>query len=508
MKPEAQTRTASTPLLRDSPPPSGSYRATTSSSSSSSTYQTAPVMALAGSSSQTPDMEDSTVAYARRSLEGRRGSTSSFHSGRSPREEEPPRRSGTFFSSFSSFHAPRADVEEGLSRQPSQGVTGRGALSALRAVGEAVLPVGVGGGSSREEAEPSRNAETFFCPIDLCRHDITEGYVVPECDHRFCQRCIASLLRSAVEDSVVDVRCPNIDEETDEICENYLPRDAVEQFLVRKGLTDTLAKFRKWRTMRESPDTRSCPKCEHRQGGGSKESPQMTCEKCGQQYCYNHATAHDPEKSCGDFEKEMTKKEKASVEHIDSTCKPCPKCGRQTYKSSGCNHMTCPAPCRTDWCWLCGTLIPDGHKGFPEHFADGNMQSSCRGKQFVATPGEETTTLTVPPCLIWTFRVLTFPIWLPCLIVAILLWLLGWIFCLPFYFCIDSAEEATTWRQHWLGCPGAINAVLAMTRVMAHIIIVTLFLLLLPVILFVICLIIPMIACCLCCCIACRQSNS
>uniref|UniRef100_A0A7S4DIY1 RING-type domain-containing protein n=2 Tax=Lotharella globosa TaxID=91324 RepID=A0A7S4DIY1_9EUKA len=59
--------------------------------------------------------------------------------------------------------------------------------------------------------------------------------------------------------------------------------------------------------------------------------------------------------------------------------KKCPKCGVDTEKNHGCNHMTCYI-CKTGWCWLCGEVI--GNKVLPDHYKEGK----CKGKQFT---GEE-----------------------------------------------------------------------------------------------------------------------
>ncbi|XP_026858319.2 E3 ubiquitin-protein ligase parkin isoform X1 [Electrophorus electricus] len=46
--------------------------------------------------------------------------------------------------------------------------------------------------------------------------------------------------------------------------------------------------------------------------------------------------------------------EQASLETIDETTRPCPKCRVPVEKNGGCMHMVCPrAQCKFEWCWLC-----------------------------------------------------------------------------------------------------------------------------------------------------------
>ena len=45
------------------------------------------------------------------------------------------------------------------------------------------------------------------------------------------------------------------------------------------------------------------------------------------------------------------KEEKLSPDDYQKTC---PGCNVMTYKSGGCNHITCPMEnCETHWCWIC-----------------------------------------------------------------------------------------------------------------------------------------------------------
>ena len=105
----------------------------------------------------------------------------------------------------------------------------------------------------------------------------------------------------------------------------------------------------------------------------------MTCEGCGQLYCFTHGTAHPPTESCADFEARNAVSS-ATRRLLEQDTKPCPKCHALTHKFTGCNHMTC-SQCGQDWCWLCGEPI-DVSGLFPVHYARANIASPCAGRQF------------------------------------------------------------------------------------------------------------------------------
>lgn len=89
---------------------------------------------------------------------------------------------------------------------------------------------------------------------------------------------------------------------------------------------------------------------------GGKDSPILTCCKCGDKMCFVHNIKWHEGDTCAEFQakKDVDKTEKASQLHLEETTKTCPNaiCGMRVEKVSGCNHMTC-GKCRYQYCWLC-----------------------------------------------------------------------------------------------------------------------------------------------------------
>ncbi len=139
------------------------------------------------------------------------------------------------------------------------------------------------------------------------------------------------------------------------------------------GAPDALVRYERALAL-TAPDAVECPNkaCGLVQKG-SPARPAMVCAGCGAAFCFSHGGAH-PGATCAAFDRAHAAEEKATAAQLarDGVL-PCPGCRAPTYKTEGCNHMTCAnKTCSTQWCWTCGSEIPGG--GVTEHFEGGLCQ--------------------------------------------------------------------------------------------------------------------------------------
>jgi hypothetical protein len=153
---------------------------------------------------------------------------------------------------------------------------------------------------------------------------------------------------------------------------------------------DVVAKYERFKANLDDPNNRDCPNpegCDHRQIG-RQEAPTMTCEKCSYQFCFEHSNAH-PGHTCRQYEAKI-RDDVVRMRHAVKAmgARPCPHCKCDTLKNSGCNHMTCSAGCRGEWCWLCGRKLGRGYESVSHHYDPTNVLG-CGGMQmdYGATPG-------------------------------------------------------------------------------------------------------------------------
>jgi hypothetical protein len=83
-----------------------------------------------------------------------------------------------------------------------------------------------------------------------------------------------------------------------------------------------------------------------------KNRGKQHCHACGSDYCRRCSAmpCHDESTSC-DLTKGQSSDEVASLELIQSICKPCPGCKVIIFKDGGCNHMSCEQ-CHFQFCWI------------------------------------------------------------------------------------------------------------------------------------------------------------
>lgn len=73
------------------------------------------------------------------------------------------------------------------------------------------------------------------------------------------------------------------------LCDAIISADEIRSLI--SGDKELADKFEYFKFIKENQNARECPSCEHMQIG-SPEAPQMTCEMCGDVFCFFHSKAH------------------------------------------------------------------------------------------------------------------------------------------------------------------------------------------------------------------------
>eukprot|EP00996_Jenningsia_fusiforme_P000112 NODE_1074_length_1722_cov_93.554094_g950_i0.p1 GENE.NODE_1074_length_1722_cov_93.554094_g950_i0~~NODE_1074_length_1722_cov_93.554094_g950_i0.p1 ORF type:complete len:478 (-),score=44.74 NODE_1074_length_1722_cov_93.554094_g950_i0:222-1655(-) len=304
---------------------------------------------------------------------------------------------------------------------------------------------------------------TFYCEMCLCNQRMSLGHVVSNCGHMFCVACLQGYLVCMVIDGTVEVRCPFLDP-ADVACKVIVPETDTRMLL--SGLSEEiLLKYERYRALMNQ-NCRLCPSCDTPHTG-TPEQPLMKCSVCECSFCFHHSLAHDETEPCAEYERRMAKRDVVTKDMIKQTCKKCPGCGAQTYKMSGCNHMSCR--CGTEWCWLCNSRIITSSE-YPMHYDSRNLLSSCAGQQF--SDGDDDGGSRWPYCssrfgqilcrtIRLLLRVLCFPVVIVAYMVSTLVYLLGFLFVWPAFICSPSIRHAYLRPRHmidWIMIKGFICA--------------------------------------------------
>ncbi|KAL3653962.1 putative E3 ubiquitin-protein ligase ari8 [Castilleja foliolosa] len=172
------------------------------------------------------------------------------------------------------------------------------------------------------------------------------------CGHPFCVICWQSYIGTAINDGpgCLMLRCP------DPSCGAAIGQDMMNQL----ASNDDKEKYNRYYLRSFVEDNRKAkwcpaPGCDYAVdfvvGSGSYD---VNC-RCSYSFCWNCVEeAHRPV-DCGTVSKWILKNsaESENMNWILANSKPCPKCKRPIEKNQGCMHITCTAPCKFEFCWLC-----------------------------------------------------------------------------------------------------------------------------------------------------------
>ncbi|CAD6255817.1 unnamed protein product [Miscanthus lutarioriparius] len=189
------------------------------------------------------------------------------------------------------------------------------------------------------------------------------------CGHYYCDGCWGGYVAAAVADGArcMSLRCP------DPSCSAPVVRELVDA--VPAGAKDRARYARFWlRSYVEESGGRikwcggaGCTRSVEFLGdaAGYAAATDVFCDSgCRHGFCWGCGEeAHRPV-SCGTVRAWLAKNasDSETAKWVVAHTKRCPKCARPIEKNHGCNHMTCGAPCRHQFCWLC--FDPwDNHRG-------------------------------------------------------------------------------------------------------------------------------------------------
>ncbi|KAL6844574.1 hypothetical protein ACP4OV_025233 [Aristida adscensionis] len=203
-----------------------------------------------------------------------------------------------------------------------------------------------------------------MCLICFERH-VRGGARSAGCAHFYCDECWRGYVRAAFGDgpACLSLRCP------DPGCSAAVVKELVDAVAAGdEALRARYAAFsvRSFVEQGRSARIRWCP------GPGctlavssavGAELREVACD-CAHAFCFAcGGEVHRPA-TC-ETAREWAAKNSSDRDTMDwvlANTKHCPLCRRPIQKNHGCMHMTCAAPCRHEFCWLC--LGPwDGHGG-------------------------------------------------------------------------------------------------------------------------------------------------
>ncbi|XP_042503652.1 probable E3 ubiquitin-protein ligase ARI8 [Macadamia integrifolia] len=179
------------------------------------------------------------------------------------------------------------------------------------------------------------------------------------CGHLYCVSCLTCYISTSINDGpgCLMLRCP------EPSCSVAIDQDLIDQ-LISDENKEKFSRYLLRSYIETNRKAKWCPAPEcvyaiefdHGQVGSTTKSAtyDVNC-LCSYSFCWNCTEEVHRPVDCETVAKWLLKHscEAENVTYILAYTKPCPKCKRPIEKNQGCNHMTCSAPCKFQFCWIC-----------------------------------------------------------------------------------------------------------------------------------------------------------
>ncbi|CAL9185995.1 unnamed protein product [Musa hybrid cultivar] len=195
------------------------------------------------------------------------------------------------------------------------------------------------------------NSRKLNCGICFESYDRSKMSAA-SCGHYFCNVCWKGYISTSINEGpgCLMLRCPDpscnaaVDWDMIDRLAGFEEKEKYARHLLRSYVEDS--KKIKW-----------CPSpgCEFAVDFDINSISYDVCCYCSHSFCWNCIEEVHRPVDCGTVAKWIIKNnaESENTNWILVNSKPCPKCKRPIEKNQGCMHMTCRAPCKFEFCWLC-----------------------------------------------------------------------------------------------------------------------------------------------------------
>ena len=214
----------------------------------------------------------------------------------------------------------------------------------------------------QEKDSLNQKKKCEICLEEFSLLDCTNYFL--NCNCILHNKCFDEMVRTAVENNTLPVKCPN--------CGIPVHPNYIEDSL-RNANPQLLDKYQKFSMnnfiLNNLNEYSSCPTpgCEYMFFFNPGEHD-FICPLCGKHYCLNCKDEWHQNMTCQQYRdsKDVNKLDQQFYQFVKGAkFKMCPKCKYWMEKNQGCNHMRCR--CGADFCYKCGDLMDQmevrrGHK--------------------------------------------------------------------------------------------------------------------------------------------------